>query len=202
MTEYYLNTPLSNEDVRKLRIGDTVYLSGEIYLSRDEAHERALEYYKEGKSLPIPVKGLAVYHCGPVVRKINDKWEVVAAGPTTSTRMDIFEAEYIEKFEIKAVIGKGGMGQRTAEAMRKFCCVYLAFTGGAAVLAAKSMKVKELYWEDLGTPEAFWHFEVNNFGPMVVGIDSTGASLYETISQKALSNRKSVYHLIGIKNSD
>ncbi len=199
MADFYLNTPLSDEDIRQLKIGDTVYLSGDIFLSRDEAHERALEYYNEGRELPIPVKRLAVYHCGPVVRKRNGDWEVIAAGPTTSTRMDIFEAEFIEKFGIKAVIGKGGMGRKTAEAMKQFLCVYLAFTGGAAVLAAKSMKVKALYWEDLGTPEAFWHFEVNNFGPMVVGIDSTGASLYETISQKVLSNQKDVYKIIGIE---
>ena len=86
MADFYLNTPLSDEDIRQLKIGDTVFLSGDIFLSRDEAHERALEYYNEGRELPIPVKGLAVYHCGPVVRKRNGDWEVVAAGPTTSIK--------------------------------------------------------------------------------------------------------------------
>lgn len=198
MAEYHLKTPLSEEDVRKLNIGDTVYLTGEIYLSRDEAHERALDYHEQNKDLPIPVEGLAVYHCGPVVRKTNDKWEVVAAGPTTSTRMDLFEAEYIEKFKVRAVIGKGGMGDRTAEAMKKYGCVYLAFTGGAAVLAAKGVKrVRGFYWEDLGTPEGMWHFEIEEFGPMVVGIDAKGNSLYKNVSAAVQKNKAAVYEIIG-----
>lgn len=200
MAEYHFKTPLSEDDVRQLDIGDTVYLSGEIFLSRDEAHERALEYYKEGKELPISIEGLPVYHCGPVVRKKGGEWEVVAAGPTTSTRMDLFEAEYIEKFRVRAVIGKGGMGDRTAEAMKKFGCVYLAFTGGAAVLAAQRIKrVKGFYWEDLGTPEGMWHFEIEEFGPMVVGIDTKGNSLYKNVAATVQKNKVLVYEKIGIK---
>ncbi len=200
MTKYHFTTPLSEDDVRQLNIGDTVYLSGEIFLSRDEAHERALEYYKEGKELPIPIEGLPVYHCGPVVRKKEGEWEVVAAGPTTSTRMDLFEAEYIEKFKVRAVIGKGGMGDRTAEAMKKFGCVYLAFTGGAAVLAARRIKrVKGFYWKDLGTPEGMWHFEIEEFGPMVVGIDAKGNSLYKDVAATVQKNKALVYGKIGIK---
>jgi len=200
MAEFHLRTPLSEEDIRQLSIRDTVYLSGEIFLSRDEAHERALEYHKESKDLPIPIEGLAVYHCGPVVRKTDEKWEILAAGPTTSTRMDLFEAEYIEKFRIRAVIGKGGMGDRTAAAMKTFGCVYLAFTGGAAVIAAKAIKsVKGFYWEDLGTPEAMWVFEVSEFGPMVVGIDSNGNSLYNDVSAKVEKNKTAVYKIIGVK---
>jgi fumarate hydratase subunit beta len=200
MTEYHFTTPLSEDDVRQLNIGDTVYLSGEMFLSRDEAHERALEYYKEGKELPIPIEGLPVYHCGPVVGKKEGEWEVVAAGPTTSTRMDLFEAEYIEKFKVRAVIGKGGMGDRTAEAMKKFGCVYLAFTGGAAVLAARRIKkVKGFYWEDLGTPEGMWHFEIEEFGPMVVGIDTKGNSLYKDVAATVQKNKVLVYEKIGIK---
>ncbi|MFW9916625.1 MAG: FumA C-terminus/TtdB family hydratase beta subunit [Candidatus Thorarchaeota archaeon] len=199
MAEYHFNTPLSEDDVRQLDIGDTVYLSGEMFLSRDEAHERALEYYKEGKELPIPTEGLPVYHCGPVVRKKEGEWEVVAAGPTTSTRMDLFEAEYIEKFKVRAVIGKGGMGDRTAEAMKKFGCVYLAFTGGAAVLAARRIKkVKGFYWEDLGTPEGMWHFEIEEFGPMIVGIDTKGNSLYKDVAATVQKNKVLVYEKIGL----
>ncbi|MFQ5978212.1 MAG: FumA C-terminus/TtdB family hydratase beta subunit [Candidatus Heimdallarchaeota archaeon] len=200
MAEYHLTTPLSENDVRQLNIGDTVFLSGDVFLSRDEAHERALKYHQEGQDLPISIEGLAVYHCGPVVRRTNGGWDVIAAGPTTSTRMDLFEAEYIEKFKVRAVIGKGGMGDNTAAAMKKFGCVYLAFTGGAAVLAAKGIKkVKGFYWEDLGTPEGMWHFEIDNFGPMVVGIDAKGNSLYKNVSLTVQKNIASAYEIIGIR---
>ena len=196
-----LKTPISEEEIRKLKAGDTLYVSGIVYLSRDEAHLRALEYAEEGKELPLDFEGLALFHCGPIVKQ-DDKgeWHVVAAGPTTSSRMEIFQDKYIEQFKVRVVIGKGGMYERTTAAMKKVGAVYGAFTGGAAVLAAKAVKkVKDVQWLDLGTPEALWIFEVEEFGPLIVAIDSHGNNLFKDISDIAEKNRSKAYKIIGVK---
>ncbi len=179
---FHLRTPLSDEDVEKLRVGDIVYVSGIMVTARDEAHKKILETIEKGEPLPIDLRGLVLYHCGPVVRKRPDgTWEVVAAGPTTSMRMESVEAEFIEKTGVKMIVGKGGMGRRTAEAMKKYKAVYAVFTGGAGALAAERIKrVVDVYWlDELGIPEAVWVFEVENFGPLVVTIDTTGRNYYE-----------------------
>ncbi|MCE4610157.1 MAG: FumA C-terminus/TtdB family hydratase beta subunit [Desulfurococcales archaeon] len=179
---FHLKTPLSDEDVSKLRVGDIVYVTGIMVTARDEAHKKILEVIESGEKLPIDLKGLVLYHCGPVVRKREDgSWEVVAAGPTTSMRMESVEAEFIEKTGVKMIVGKGGMGQRTAEAMKKHKAVYAVFTGGAGALAADRIKrVVDVYWlDELGIPEAVWIFEVEEFGPLVVTIDTTGKNYYE-----------------------
>jgi len=199
--EYHLKTPLSDEDVRKLKIGDIVYLSGVIVTARDAAHNRALSILNTGKQLPIDLRGLAVYHCGPVVDKRDGEWVIVVAGPTTSTRMDALEYDFIEKTGVKMIIGKGGMGSRTVEACRKFGAVYTIFTGGAAVLAAKSMKrVLDVHWLDLGIPEALWVIEVHEFGPLMVTIDSHGNNFYDSIYSEVYKRlREEVYPKIGFK---
>ncbi|MFW9924604.1 MAG: FumA C-terminus/TtdB family hydratase beta subunit [Candidatus Thorarchaeota archaeon] len=200
MAEYKFTTPISEEDIRKLKAGDTIYISGTIFLARDEAHLRALEYKEEGKKLPLDFKGLAVFHCGPIVQQDEKgEWHVVAAGPTTSSRMEIFEDKFIEQFRVSVVIGKGGMFERTAAAMKKFGAVYAAFTGGAAVLAANAVtKVKGVEWLDLGTPEALWIFEVKEFGPLTIGIDSHGNNLFKDVAETAEKNRAKAYEIIGI----
>jgi fumarate hydratase subunit beta len=195
MAVYRLKTPISEEEVRKLKMNDVLYVTGTIVTARDQAHKRALEYYKSGKELPVKLEGLAVFHCGPIVKKEGDKWVAVAAGPTTSTRMDQFEDEFIKAFKVRVVIGKGGMGKRTADAMQKYGAVYGAFTGGAGVLAAKAIKsVKTVEWlQDLGMPEAFWVFEVEDFGPLSVAIDSHGNNLYDNVKKKAEEQRMKIY---------
>ncbi|MBS7640087.1 MAG: FumA C-terminus/TtdB family hydratase beta subunit [Candidatus Bathyarchaeia archaeon] len=199
MGVYYLKTPISEEEVRKLRVNDTIYITGTIVTARDQAHRKALEYLREGKALPINLEGLAIFHCGPVVKKEGDKWVVVAAGPTTSTRMDLFEDEFIKNFKVRVIIGKGGMGKRTTEAMAKYGAVYAALTGGAAVLAAKAIKsVKGVEWLDLGVPEALWIFEAENFGPLTVAIDSHGNNLFMDVSKKVEENKIKIYKEIGL----
>ena len=136
MTLYRLRTPVSEEEVRKLAVNDTIYITGTIVTARDAAHKRALDLHKNGKKLAINLDGLAVFHCGPIVKQENGGWRVVAAGPTTSTRMEPFEDEFIKNFKVRVVIGKGGMSNKTVKAMKKYGAVYGAFTGGAAVLAA------------------------------------------------------------------
>jgi len=199
MAVYKLETPISEADVRKLKANDVLYITGTIVTARDQAHRRALEYFKEGKPLPVNLEGLAVFHCGPVMSKDGDKWIAVAAGPTTSTRMDLFEDEFIRNFKIRVVIGKGGMGKKTTDAMEKYGAVYGAFTGGAAILAAKAIKnVKSVEWFDLGMPEAMWIFEAQEFGPLVVAIDSHGNNLFTDVQKTVEANKQKIYQKLGI----
>ncbi|MCW3976341.1 MAG: FumA C-terminus/TtdB family hydratase beta subunit [Candidatus Bathyarchaeota archaeon] len=199
MTVFKLKTPISEEEIRELKVNDVLYVTGTMVTARDAAHKRALEYFEEGKTLPIKLEGLAVFHCGPIVKKEDDKWIVVAAGPTTSTRMGQFEDEFIKNFKVRVIIGKGGMGKRTTDAMKEHGAVYGAFTGGAAVLAAKAIKhVRALEWSDLGMPEALWIFEVEEFGPLTVAIDSHGNNLFEEVKKKVEEKRTAVYKKLGV----
>jgi len=199
MAVYKFRTPISEEDVRKLKVNDVLYVSGTIVTARDQAHRRALDFFKEGKALPVNLEGLAVFHCGPVMSKSGDKWTAVAAGPTTSTRMDIFEDEFIKDFKVRVVIGKGGMGKRTTDAMMKYGAVYGAFTGGAAILAAKAIKdVKGVEWYDLGMPEAMWIFEAEELGPLAVAIDSQGNNLFTDVAKTVEQNKQRIYQKLGI----
>lgn len=192
-----LFTPLKEEEIKELQVGDIVYLSGDVYTARDKAHNRIIEYTIKDAEMEIPIeKGAVLYHCGPLVRKNNKgNWEIIAAGPTTSARMEGTTPAVIEKLDIHAIIGKGGMSGATREAMRRCHCVYLAFTGGAAVLAAHRIKaIKAVYWVDLGMAEAVWHLLVEDFGPLVVGIDAHGRSLYDEINEAAEREVLSLIH--------
>jgi len=130
VAEYKLRTPLSEDVVRELNVGDIVYLTGIVVTMRDTGHKRAVELLSRGEKLPVDMRGLALYHAGPVVRRVGDRWEVVVIGPTTSTRMEVYEYDVIEKMGVRMVIGKGGMGPRTAEACKKFGAVYTVYPGG------------------------------------------------------------------------
>ncbi|MFX1276387.1 MAG: FumA C-terminus/TtdB family hydratase beta subunit [Promethearchaeota archaeon] len=193
-----LTTPLSEEIIRKLHIKDIVYLSGTIFTARDKAHERALKWLEQGKELPIDLSGAVVFHCGPLVKKVEENWELVAAGPTTSARMEPFEDKFINAFKVRMIIGKGGMGPKTVNAMKEVGSVYSIFTGGAAVLAAKAVKnIKRVEWLDLGMAEALWMMDVEKFGPLIIAIDSTGKNLFEEVMNKVEINRKKLYKMLG-----
>jgi tartrate/fumarate subfamily iron-sulfur-dependent hydro-lyase beta chain len=187
-----IQTPISEATVRSLKVGDPVEISGVLFTGRDAVHK----YLYEGGALPPEVKlrdGI-IYHCGPVVLKDETgKWSVKAAGPTTSTREEPYQWKIIEEFGIRAVIGKGGMGQRTVDACRQHGCVYLHAVGGAAQVLAECIKsVRNVYMlEKFGSPEAIWELDVVSF-PAVVTIDSHGNSLHEEIlasSKAALAQR-------------
>ena len=153
MVEYKLKTPLKEEDVRKLRVGDVIYITGLIYTARDQAHRRILEYVEKGQKLPVDLNGSVIFHVGPLMRKEDDNWIVVSAGPTTSTRMNLTTPKLLENFKVRIIIGKGGMSREVAEALKRFGAVYCHFTGGAGVLAAKNIrKVEGVEWLDLGMP--------------------------------------------------
>ncbi len=198
MTTFKFKLPISEEDARKPRIGDEVYVTGLMVTARDQAHRRALEFVNGKKPIPFNFEGSAVFHCGPIAKKENEQWFIVAAGPTTSTRMETYEAEFIEKLKPRVIIGKAGMGTKTAEAAKKFGAIYCDFTGGAAVLASKRIKkVRSVEWYDLGMPEALWILEVEEFGPMTVTIDAQGQNLHANIQDEATKRKQGILKSIG-----
>lgn len=175
-----LQTPLKEEDVRKLRAGDMVLLTGTVFTGRDEVHK----YLHNGGELPIIQDGV-IYHCGPVVLKDQAGYRVVAAGPTTSIREEPYQAEVIDRFGIKAVIGKGGMGLKTLHACQKHGCVYLHAIGGAAQIYARCIEgVDGVYLEQFGSPEAVWQLRVRDF-PAVVTMDSHGRSMHQEVADES-----------------
>ncbi len=198
MAEYRFSTPIGDES-RKLRIGDILYVTGTVITARDAAHRRALELLNKGEKLPIDFRGLAVYHMGPIVRKVGEEWKVFSAGPTTSTRLEAYEAEFLEKTGAKIVIGKGGMGAKTADACKRLGAAYAIYTGGAGALAAKAIKkVKGVEWLDLGSPEALWVLEVEDFGPLTVIIDPEGRNHYEETRTRIKPNLQEAYKMMGV----
>ncbi len=193
--EYHLTTPIPPEELKKIKIGDVVYITGTIVTARDEAHLKALELHKEGKQPPVDFKGIGLFHCGPVMKKNEQgEWTVVAAGPTTSARMEIFQDEFIKTFQPGIIIGKGGMGARTTKACQEETCIYGYFTGGAALLAADRIKkVKDVFWyEELGMPESLWVYEVDEFGPLTVTIDSHGGNLTAESIKNIEANKEKI----------
>ncbi|HID60937.1 MAG TPA: hypothetical protein EYP46_03660 [Hadesarchaea archaeon] len=170
-----LTPPLSEPDIRKLRTGDLVSITGKIVTARDKAYTRAISDAK----LPVKLQGGIVYHCGPLAKRTPSGWKVVSAGPTTSARMDQIQAKFVKLTGVRALIGKGGVGEKVAGQLARLGCVYLAFPGGTGALAAKSVaKIEGVFWRDLGIPEALWVLRVRDFGPLVVAIDTRGDNIY------------------------
>jgi fumarate hydratase class I len=180
-----LQLPISESAIRELKMGDEVAISGLMVTARDAAHKYIHENWPDWLD-PI-MENSMIYHCGPVVKKHEDgSWSFVAAGPTTSIREEPYEAAVMERYKVRAVIGKGGMGETTLAGLSKSGGVYLHAIGGLAASLAKSViKVHDVYMlEELGVPEAFWHIEVKDF-PAVVTMDSHGGSLHKSIKAKS-----------------
>ena len=208
MATYDLTIPVSDEQIKKLRVGDQVRLTGVVVTARDAAHKYVIETFirRDG---PIPeserelyadlknwLKGSFIYHCGPVVRQDKDgKWHFVAAGPTTSIREEPYQAEVIGHFGLKGVIGKGGMGAKTLRACQDHKAVYLHAVGGAASLIADSVKeVVAVEKMEFGVPEAFWVIRVEDF-PAVVTMDSHGGSIHAEVEARS---REKLIALLGV----
>jgi len=179
--DYHVILPMSSDVLKKLRVNDIIYVTGNIFTARDRAHMKMQEM--KPKDLPFDPSVMALYHCGPLMKKENGRWIAISAGPTTSSRMEEFEDILLDRFDIRLIIGKGGMGERTRRALKKTGSVYAAFPGGAGVLAAEKIaNVSQVYWlEELEMPEAVWILEVKEFGPLVVAMDSIGQSLYQRL---------------------
>lgn len=178
MNKKILTTPIKDEDLEDLRIGDVVYLTGHIVTCRDVAHRRLIELKRE---LPVDLRGGAIFHAGPIVRKLeNGKFEMVSIGPTTSMRMEKFEREFIEQTGVKLIVGKGGMGPLTEEGCKQHKAVHAIFPGGCAVLAATQVEeIENAEWQDLGMPETLWVNRVKELGPLIISIDTQGNNLIE-----------------------
>ena len=183
MAEYTLTTPLAEADVRSLKVGDTVKLNGSIFTARDRAHKFLVEEATP-EALDFDLEGGAIYHCGPLVKEQGDAYELVVAGPTTSNRMNAYEPEVIAEYGIRAIIGKGGMDDRTLDALGRHGCVYLSAVSGAAVVLARYVKrILNVYkLEEFGMPECFWEFEVNELSTIVT-MDCHGASIHRQVEQ-------------------
>lgn len=173
-----LTTPISDEDLADINIGDIIYLNGSLTTCRDVAHRRLVE---GGRELPVDVRNNAIFHAGPIVRPLeNGKFEMVSVGPTTSMRMEKFEKEFVEKTGVKIIIGKGGMGPNTEYACKHGKAIHCVFPAGNAVVAATEVEeIVAAEWKDLGMPETLWNCKVKEFGPMIVSIDTKGRNLFE-----------------------
>ena len=198
--EYHISLPTDEDEMRKLDVGDIVYLNGMVLTMRDMGHRRTLDMLEKGDELPFDLVDGALWHCGPVVKKLADGgYEVTAAGPTTSSRFTFLGAELVERLHVRVTIGKGTLGPRAVEAMEKVGAVYLNATGGCAAVYAKQIKkLEKVVWEDLGLPEAIWHFRVEEFGPLVVGIDSNGNNLLETTLSRMQENIEKSCEELGV----
>jgi fumarate hydratase, class I len=176
--EVVLTPPLTEAAVRGLRVGDVVLISGEMFTGRDAVHA-----YLMKNAPPVDLHGAALYHCGPVMLKEGDRWTVKAAGPTTSSREEPYQATVIEKYGVRAVIGKGGMGPQTLAALERFGAVYLNGIGGAAQFYARAVEqVLGVHLLEFGIPEAMWHLKVNQFAAIVT-MDAHGNSLHADIEK-------------------
>jgi fumarate hydratase class I len=183
--EYHLTTPLTEQDVRQLKVGDVVLLSGPMYTGRDALHK-----YLTTHDSPVNLQGAAIYHCGPVmIKNTEDKWQVNAAGPTTSIREEPYQADIIKKFGVRVIIGKGGMGAKTLQALKECGAVYLNAIGGAAQYYAERIpEVKDVFFlEEFGVPEAMWSLQCKDF-LAVVTMDSHGNSLHDTVDDESMKN--------------
>jgi len=203
MTEKHLSTPLATPDLADLRVGDLVYLSGTLVTGRDEVYHRIVQ---QGRPSPADLEGLAVFHAGPIVKKVKKVpgtfftessqmvpgtiWELISVGPTTSMRMESCQGEFLEATGAKLIVGKGGMGAKTAEACRRLGVIHTVYPGGCAALAAAQVEaVEAVHWLDLSMGEAMWVLRVRDFGPLVVTIDTAGNNLFDS-NKRLFEERK------------
>ena len=187
-----IQLPVSEEEIRKLKVGDEVYLSGKMVTGRDAAHAYLTE--KQQAEMEPILKDSVIYHCGPVVKKEGNEWKFVAAGPTTSIREEPYQADVFRDYKVKGVIGKGGMGEKTLKGCKDYGAVYFHAVGGAAVVLAKAVKkVIAVYkLEEFGVPEAFWHLEVEDF-PVIVTMDSHGNSIHSEVLEESQGIKKELF---------
>jgi L(+)-tartrate dehydratase beta subunit len=190
MADIHLQTPLTEDVVRSLKLEDTVYIDGHIFGIRDATQIRIFD---EGIAPPTDLTGAVCIHTAPGVKKLpNGKYEKVCIGTTTSTRMNRFFPPLIKQYGVRAMIGKAGFLQDTIDKMKEYGGVYLAIVGGAAALETMQIEeIEQVWWEDL-MPECLWKFRVKNFGPLIVAIDAHGNSLYKDVKAQAAEKIKAM----------
>ncbi len=195
MAEHRFTTPLREEDVLQLRIGDSVTLDGIVWGIRDGS---LLHMFDRGNAPPVDLRGAVLLHTAPNVKKVGDRYEPICVGTTTSIRMDRFTEGLLRDYGVRAIIGKGGLSERSAELMREHPAAYLAIVGGAASVETLQIEaIEAVYWEEL-MPECLWQFRVNGLGPLTVGIDPLGNNLHVDVKQRARERAAAIYAELGI----
>ncbi len=183
-----LHAPLSAGDISALHAGDLVLLNGRIVTGRDRVHKYLVEKRPPKEEIPFDLSGTILYHCGPVMKKTDSGYKVVAAGPTTSIRVELYEADVISLYGLRGVMGKGGMGDNTLKALSEHGCVYFHSIGGAAAYLADRITNVLGVWklDEFGSTEAMWHFEIKDF-PAIVTMDAHGKTLHKEIEERSFS---------------
>lgn len=196
MAEYRFKTPLTESDIRQLRVGDSVTLDGVIFGVRDA---NMIRVFDEHIVPPVNWRGAALLHTAPNVRKVaSGKYEPISVGTTTSMRMDRFTEGLLRDYGIRAILGKGGLSAKSAEAMQNYGGCYLSVTGGAA--AMETLQIEEIeraYWEDL-MPECIWQIRFKGLGPLTVGIDSHGGNLQLQVQTQAQQKAEDILKRMGL----
>jgi fumarate hydratase class I len=183
-----INLPLTKQDVLKLKVGDMVLINGQIVTGRDKLHKYLFNKKPLREQIPFNLEGTVLYHCGPIIKKTPKGYKLVAGGPTTSMRVEMYERRIISEYGLRGVMGKGGMGMQTLKALKENGCVYLHTIGGAAAYLAERVKRVAGVWklEEFGMTEAMWILEVKDF-PAIVTMDAHGRSLHEEIEKKSFA---------------
>ncbi len=196
MSEFHFKTPLSEADVRSLRIGDSVRLDGVVFGVRDG---NLIRIFDQKVAPPCDWRGAALLHTAPNVRKLGPgKYEPVSVGTTTSMRMDRFTEALLRDYGVRAILGKGGLSQQSAALMQQYGAVYLSVTGGAAAMETLQIEeIEKVYWEDL-MPECIWQFRFKALGPMTVGIDAHGGNLQNDVQAEAQRRTAELLRKMGV----
>lgn len=186
-----INLPLSREFVLSLKVGDMLLLNGQIVTGRDKAHKFLARETPGKEETPFELSGSVIYHCGPIIRRVGDGYSIIAAGPTTSMRVEMYEPDVIKKYGLRGIIGKGGMGDKTLAALSEYGCVYLHTISGAAAFLADRIRRVAGGWkvEEFGDAEAMWLLDVEDF-PVAVTMDAHGNSLHRDIEGISLGKMK------------
>jgi len=196
MAKYQLQTPFSEGDVRQLKVGDIVHFDGTLFGIRDLTQ---IYMFDQNHEPPVSLEGMPCIHTAPSLRKVGERWEPICVGTTTSGRMDRFSPALIEKYGVRTIIGKGGLYEKSLEAMKRYGAVYMAIVGGAASLETQQIEeVEAVYWAHLH-PEALYQFRVKDFGPLTVAMDSHGDHLYFDVRKEAKRRLPELYKKLGIE---
>ncbi len=197
MAEYHLTGPLTDSDVEKLRIGDTVYISGETFTCRSRLQKYIFD---EKHALPFSTKDRNILiHNGPIVIKENGKWKLVSFMPTSSIRFEKWGAKSVDEWNLKMIVGKTTMGKETAEMMKKKKCVHVSPRSVSPNLWVDSIEVQDVHlYDELGRIEAAWFFKVKELGPFIVDIDTEGNNFFDQLDQKIAENKNEALAKLGI----
>src|SRR5690349_9745012 len=196
MADYRFRTPLTESDMRRVRIGDSVTLDGIVFGVRDA---NLIRVFDKGVKPPVDWQGAALLHTAPNVRKVGPgKYEALCVGTTTSMRMDRFTEGLLRDYGVRAILGKGGLSERSAELMQQYGACYLSVTGGAAAMETLQIEeIEKVYWEDL-MPECIWQIRFKGLGPLTVGIDTQGANLQQDVQNEAQQKAQEILRKMGV----